>query len=124
MLCGYAESDFDPDVQQTPRVGGIYQQDTRYWGTPEQVRDIDYATQSILRGRDNGNPNFSSIPLTSKPVEDCWRVQQWLITPLVKPEQDLVKFYAMRETLNYSRRLGDVVELINNPRFFADHEGG
>ena len=116
ILTAYAESDFFPEAKApTDDTWGLFQQNPRWWGTLAQILDPVYATISFVVGRP-GLPALRKIILTDNPVVDCWRVQKWGIG--INPDVDRAAFLAHPSTVNYTRRLAAISELIADPYHF------
>jgi hypothetical protein len=102
VLTGYAESDYRSDAVQHGATFGVFQQTSRYWpsahgSTADQCRAFLADFRSKAK-QHNGDA-----------VRDCWLTQQWAAPD---PRADLAGFRAAAETLNYTRRLPDVLRLI------------
>jgi hypothetical protein len=121
ILTAYAESDMDPYAKHpTDDTWGLFQQNPKWWGTREQILDPVYACTSFVSGRP-GLPALRKITLSDDPVVDCWRVQKWGRNPdgsPINPDADLAAFRAHPSTQNYTRRLGVIQTLIDNPEYF------
>lgn len=103
MLTGYAESDYRSDAVQRATVG-VFQQNPRWWpsatqGTEAQCRAFVAAFKAEARR------------WTGDLVRDCWLVQRWEVPGAVWPDPG-PNFATAVETVNYSRRVGDIPRLL------------
>ena len=107
VLTAYAESDFRSDVTQGDSVG-IYQQKPRWWpsatqGSEAQCRAFVAAFKGEYRRH------------TGDLVRDCWLVQRWAVPGSAWPDPG-PGFDAAPSTVNYSRRVSVVDEIIGTGR--------
>lgn len=101
VLTAYAESDFKVDAVQGETIG-IFQQNPRWW--KGDLLNVTHATNLFV-------DDFTSKQSqhTGRIVSDCWLTQQWNApNPLI----DYAGFIAAKETMNYTRRLPDIPQLM------------
>lgn len=114
MLAAYAESDYESDAVQYDPVTdaaksfGVFQQKPMYWptahqGTLAQCRAFITEFKSVYKHH------------TGDPVIDCWLVQRWEVPNAVWPKPG-PGFFTAKETVNYTRRLPVINQIIETKR--------
>lgn len=116
-LTAYAESDYFNDRRQLMQDGrtytvGMFQQSP---GFPNAGgTDITLATRAFMA-------ELRRAPLTSLPVRDCYRVQQWNAP---NPGKDPAGWSSAAETRNFTDRLYRIPAIMADPLYFTHHPDG
>lgn len=105
VLTGYAESDFVPRKHPTDSTFGVYQQNPRWW--PTALGSTAEQCGAFLDA-------FARIKRTGDMVTDCWQVQRWTLDG--QPTPPSAAFGALPNTVNYSRRVAAVRDVIRTER--------
>lgn len=116
-MIGFAESDFNNEAEQVMEDGvhktyGIFQMSDKFFGTREQILDLEYSTRNRLAAlRSIGPLNPGSL------VRQCWKIQRWI------PWQDSVSFdewLKSSETQNYINRESRLSAVIVDRNYFKN----
>jgi len=112
----FSESDMFNDRSQVMEDGvhrtwGMFQMSDRWWGTKDQILDIEYSTVDRLE-------QLRKRKLTGDPTIDAWFIQGWSVT---NPFTFNDKFWAAPETQNYTSRLGKIRDIMADGLYFTNH---
>lgn len=108
VLTAYAESDFSAAAKHpNDETYGVFQQNPRWWPTARQGTRAQCG--AFLDA-------FAKIKRRAAAVEDCWQVQRWTMTGQPTPLTDPAAFGKLPNTLNYSRRVAVVNQIMRTGR--------
>lgn len=102
-MTGYAESDFNVDAVSGGGSNiGVFQQNSKWW--KGDLLDVSHATDLFVADFTSKQSQHNG-----QIVRDCWLTQQWNAP---NPLNDYPGFLAAPETLNYSRRVDAIPQLL------------
>lgn len=116
VLTGVAESDLDPAAKHpTDSTYGVFQQNPRWWPTARASTRAQCGA-FLDKFQRSGRADVPPEQQRTDVIIDCWRVQNWTMTGQPTPFTNLQAWAALPNTVNYSRRVATVAQIMRTGR--------